>query len=237
MKRADTPLLISFASKGREDYNKAQRRNIDCAKRNFECDFLYYSLDSSILEHNGIEIHSGLPTECPSHQDVPYGFKPYLFREAYLLGYRQIMWLDSTMMVLRDLTPIFDMMKKNGVVAFHNEGHPLYKWISQKAIANTGVSLSKVTYQIMACALGFDLSHPMGKKVFKEWLALSRDGESFQNNPCLNPNYHHRHDQACLSALLWKIPFKLLPYGYLVYEAHSDGYEGRPIYLMNKGIE
>ena len=215
--------LISYAKNGRERYEDALDRNKTEAKKHFDGDALYYKID--------------LPEGCPSHQDTPYGFKPFLFADAFEKGFKQVLWLDSTIVMLRDPQPIFDVMSKHGVVAFHNLGHNLKNWISEKAIETTGIDLKQDPYQIMACVVGFDLDHPLGKKIFDKWLALSQDGVSFQNNPCANPNNKHRHDQAVLSALLWQEKVSLLSYGSLVYETHyPQGYEGKTPYFLNKAI-
>lgn len=228
---------ISFASKGREDYNRALARNIVEAKKHFKGDFIYYSLDNPTVVED-VEIHGGMPKDCPTHQSVPYGFKPYLFKEAYDLGYRQILWMDSTICMVKDPAPIFEHAKKKGVAAFHNLGHNLMPWISDKAVINTGIDLYDEPYQIMACVIAFDLNHPEGKEIFDEWFALCNDGESFQNNPGSWPGFKaHRHDQACLSALLWKREIKLLPYGTLVYQPHdTNGEYGKDFYFVNKAI-
>ncbi len=107
------------------------------------------------------------------------------------------------------------------------------------AVKTTGIDLDENPEQIMACVVGFDLNHEIGKKVFKEWLYLSQDGKSFQNNPGSHPGFMtHRHDQSVLSAILHKYKVKLLPYGHLIYEAHEkDGFEGRTAYFLNKGIK
>ena len=230
--------LISFASKGREDYNKAMTRNIEVAKsQGYTDDFLYYSLDQP-REVSGVTIKGGLPLNCPSHQDTPYGFKPFLFKEAFDRGYRQIIWLDSTIVLARNPQLVFDECKKRGVVAFHNLGHPLEKWISDKAVKNTGVNLSENPQQIMACVVGFDLENEQGKRIFDKWFALAQDGESFQNNPStINGFVAHRHDQAILSALLHLEKIPLLPYGSLVYEAHAQGYDGHVPFFINKGVD
>lgn len=215
--------LISYAKNGREAYEKALDRNKFEAQKHFDGDFIY--------------LKDELPKGCPPHQVVPYAFKPYLFKQAYDLGYRQILWLDSTIVMVRNPESIFHYASKKGVVAFHNLGHNLPEWISDKAIKNTGIDIWQEPTQIMACVVGFDLNHTEGKEVFDEWLALSQDGESFQNNPGSWPTFKaHRHDQACLSAILWKREIKLLPYGNLVYTEHEKGYEGRTIYFINKPI-
>lgn len=215
--------LISYAKNGRENYENALDRNMGEAKKHFDGDFIY--------------LKNELPQGCPTHDDVPYAFKPYLFKMAYDQGYRQIIWMDSTIVMMRDPQPIFDHMKNKGVVAFHNLGHNLPEWISDVAAKNTGINVWDEPYQIMACVVGFDLNHPEGKQIFDEWMDLANDGESFHNNPGSWPTFKgHRHDQACLSALLWKRDVKLLPYGNLVYEAHPNGFEGHTMYFMNKAI-
>ena len=231
--------IISFASKGREDYNKAQAR---CARSlraaGYQDDLLFYSLDDPRKVDNDV-INGGLPNNCPSHAEVPYGFKPYLFKEAYDKGYRRIIWTDSTIVAARNPQPVFEEATKRGVVGFHNVGHNLKLWIGENAVKTTGIDLNENPYQLMACVLAFDLNHPRGKRIFDKWLELSKDGLSFQNSSSLVPGFRaHRHDQAVLSALMWKEKVKLLPYGALVYEPHDETKEfGKDYYFVNKGIK
>lgn len=229
--------LISYASKGREDYNSAMTRNIINARKYYRGDMIYYSLDNprQVLD---IAIQSGLPKDCDAHSDVPYQFKPKLFKEAYDKGFRQILWLDSTVVLMKNIDKIFEECSTRGVVAFHNLGHNVSKWISDKAVKNIGLNLSEDPYQIMACVVGFDLDNKIGKKIFDKWIGLSEDGESFQNNPSTHEGFiAHRHDQACLSGLLWKEKIKLLPYGSLVYQPHDIDHKfGKDFYFVNKAI-
>jgi len=233
--------IISFASKGREDYNKAMTRNITELKaRGYEGDFIYYSLDDP-RNVAGIEILGGLPKGCDPHKVTPYQFKPKLFKEAFDKGYTRVIWTDSTIVAARHPKPVFDEASKRGVVAFHNLGHNLNKWISDKAAQNLGFAtpLPSDVYQIMACVIAIDYANPTGKKIFDKWLKLSEDGESFKDNKGSAPGFvNHRHDQAVLSGLLWLEGVKLLPYGSLVYEPHNQPpYEyGDKFYFVNKAI-
>lgn len=221
----DKRCLISYAKNGREPYEDALDRGMEEAKKHYDGDFIF--------------LKDALPNDCPSHLDVPYSFKPYSFMSAFEKGYRQVIWMDSTIMMLRDPKRMFGVLKDRGILAFHNLGHPLAKWISDIAVQTTGIDLSQNPQQIMACVVGFDIDHPKGLEIFEEWFMFSRDGKSFQNNPSSYPGFiGHRHDQAILSALLHQHKIKLLPYGNLIYEAHyPDGYEGRTPYFLNKGIK
>jgi len=219
------PCLISYAKNGREPYESALDRNKQEAQKHFKGDFIY--------------LKNQLPEMCDEHTVTPYQFKPFLFWQAYQQGYRKILWMDSTIVMLCDPEPIFEVMEKRGVVAFHNIGHPLVKWISDKAIETTGVDMDEHPEQIMACVVGFDLNHEKGKEIFDKWFELSQDGVSFQNNPSSNPRFiAHRHDQAVLSALLHIHKIPLLPYGNLIYEAHeTTGFENRVAFFINKAIK
>ena len=233
----DKKILISYAKDGREAYTKALVRNIKYARKHWDGDMLYLGEGSKTIAILGTTIEDRLPDDCKPHSKVPYQFKPFLFTDAINRGYTQVLWLDSTICVMNDLTPIFDKMRRDGVVAFHNEGFPLKDWISDEAVQTTGIDLSENPYEIMACVMGFDLEHPKGREIFNKWLELSQDGKSFEDNGSTRQGFRaHRHDQAVLSALLWKEKIKLLPYGNLVYEAHKDGVDGKKIYFMNKGL-
>lgn len=239
IRRKNTPCLISFSSKGREDYNAALLRNIKYANRFFSGDMLYYSLDADGNTLAGTEVRRGLPNGCPTHKEVPYGFKPWLFKEAYDLGYRKILWMDSTICMVRNPKAIFDRMSRDGYVAFHNIGHDLKHYISDAAVESTGIQLNENPYQIMACVVGFDLDHPAGLELFNKWFELAQDGKSFQNNGSFRHEFKtHRHDQAVLSALLWKMNGNLLPYGRLVYQPHDTNgeYPEEKIYFVNKAV-
>lgn len=216
--------LISYAKNGREKYEDALDRCKAEASKHFDGDFIF--------------MKDELPRDCDTHKETPYQFKPMIFREAFKRGYTQVIWMDSTIVMLRNPQRMFEVIARRGVLAFHNLGHPLAKWITDVALRNTGIDLAGNPQQIMACVVGFDISHKVGKSVFDEWLELSMDGESFLDGHGSHEGFiNHRHDQACLSAILHRRKIKLLPYGNLIYEAHEEtGFEGRTPYFLNKGI-
>lgn len=53
---------------------------------------------------------------------VPYAFKIFLMREAKNLGFNKVMWLDASMLPLRDPTPLFHHLEKHGsfILQFDN---------------------------------------------------------------------------------------------------------------------
>ena len=62
-------------------------------------------------------VYNTLPTGCPQHGSMAlgaYAFKIYALEEAIKRGYRYVMWLDTTMMVIRPMQPLWDHIAKVG---------------------------------------------------------------------------------------------------------------------------
>jgi hypothetical protein len=151
---------------------------------------------------------------------MPYQFKPVMVEEAYELGYRKIIWCDSTIRVMRNPDPLWQLAAEHGIVAWNNEGHPLHKYIPDHQIAWLGLrDYTQVMqmYQIMACCIVFDFDHPATKPIFDKWI----DGafnNCFHHNESKNPHYvSSRHDQSLLSAIMNLNGVKVQPYGGLAY--------------------
>jgi hypothetical protein len=200
------PVLVSVASQGRENYNKAQLNLIRSSIPNWNGDYLIRSVDGYVDEYLGVKITKGWSETKEfgvswQHKDMPYQFKPYAVWEAYEKGYTQILWCDSTIRLMK--LPNWELAAKHGICAWDNEGHPLKHWISDYAVEKTGLKNLEAK-QIMACCIMFDFTHFKTETVVREWV------EGSQNN-----SFHHstnssrregfktdRHDQSYLSALM-----------------------------------
>jgi hypothetical protein len=234
--------IVSFASKGRENYNKAQLRMIrSCVKAGWDGDYMVLSLDGDCDEYQGIKLELGKYPGIYNHAEIPYGFKPDIIKKAADAGYRKIIWADSTICMAKIPTHTLAQAAQHGVAVFHNLGHPLWNWISDKALNHLGYRNADLTKmeQIMACVLCFDLDNPMGLQIFNEWYAAAYSGVSFQDYGSDRIGYKgHRHDQAILSVLCYKYNIPMLPYGWLVYQPHdSTGEFGRHYEWINKGVD
>ena len=247
---SDKKIVVSFASKGRENYNKAQLGLIkSCVNAGWDGDYLIRSYDGYCDNYLGVDIKLGsYPiTEkhglCPNHAEIPWGFKPDIILEAIEKGnYNQIIWCDSTVRMIKNPQPLLDYAKEHGVCAFDNCGHPLKFWISDVALEHLHITEQELEdnniQQIMACCVIFDVGTMKGKAIFEEWAALSKDGACFQIYGSQREGFKaHRSDQAVLSGILWKYKVPLMPYGKLVYPPHDSNFEyGQDIYFVNKGI-
>lgn len=232
-------VFVNYASTGREYYTIGQDRlihQLHSPEVNWDGDYLFASPDYRYTEEVRIDDYPVRP-----HKQVPYGFKIDLIDIALQKGYKQIIWGDSTIMPQKNLDGLFEKAKDSGIVAFHNLGHDLHRYISDFAAAKLKIldlPEFEMIPQIMACSIVFDFNLPITQRIFKEWKEASQTVGMFQDGGSARHEFRaHRHDQAILSALLYLHSVELYPYGLLVYEPHDKTKEyGDDIYLLNKGL-
>lgn len=236
-------VLVSCASKGREDYRKAQLSLIKSShtvQLRATHDYLIRSVDGYADNYLGVDIKLGSwpVTEkygvSYQHEDMPYQFKPFAVYEAYEQGYKKVLWCDSTIRILRNPDELWDKCNELGVMAWDNEGHPLRHWISDYAVEVLGNPDISQMKQIMACCIMFDFTNQVTIKVVEDWI------EGSQSN-CFHPTTDgskregfrgNRHDQAYLSALLYRYNIEIQPYGNLAYPHYTPV---KP-YFINWGV-
>jgi hypothetical protein len=248
-------VIVSFATKGRENYGGMLLRLIDSCIEHWNGDLLIYSPDHELSEYRGVTIHKGWPDpvgmKSYTHQEMPYQFKTALIQEAIELGYERIIWLDSSMQLKKDLTPLLDN-SESGIVTFHNLGHPTWKYLSDEA----ELTLKEVGYfgfglknsegdlpelekieQIWGGAFMLDLTKLYAFRFFDDLKEFSTNG-SFKNGGSVRPGFiAHRHDQSVMSVLLSEYPHDMLPYGQILCPPHDrTGEYGTDPYLVCRGL-
>lgn len=236
-------IIVSFATKGRENYNGMLLRLIDSCLEHWKGDLLIYSPDHELSEYRGVTIHKGWPDpvgiKSYTHAEMPYQFKTALIQQAYEMGYERIIWLDSSMQLKKDLTPLFD----NPMTFFHNLGHPTYKYLSDEAQDMFYISdneLLKVE-QIWGGAFALDFTNEATKVFFNDLKYWSTNG-SFKNAGSRRDGFvAHRHDQSVISVLLYlkehAVNTRMLPYGQILCPPHDrTGEYGNDPYLVCRGI-
>lgn len=246
-------VIVSFATKGRENYCGMLLRLIDSCKQHWPGDLLIYSPDHDLNEYKGVTIHKKWPDpvgiKSYTHAEMPYQFKTAMIQKAVELGYERIIWLDSSMQVKKDLTPLLDN-SKTGVVTFHNLGHPVHKYLSDDAMELLGVDDESIHEkpQIWGGAFTIDLTKPFAYRFFEALKDFSTNG-SFKNAGSMREGFvAHRHDQSVMSILLsfgltinttrWEYDFSdMLPYGQILCPPHdTTGEYGIDPYLVCRGL-
>lgn len=188
--------LISLAINGREKYTE-KLIGLQHSLKNWPYD---------------VRLYRWYPHYCTPHDCIPYKFKFDLIDQARKDGYTHIVWLDSSIRILKDPVALFG---DHGIFAFDNLGHPLWKYISDKAVKNMGMSnvnISKIK-QTWGGAIGFDFTKDKACEIFAEIMRQSTMG-SFETSGSTRPGFvAHRHDQAVMSLIFANHRYELLPYG------------------------
>ena len=164
------------------------------------------------------------------HQDVPYFFKFTMIQTAREQGYTEIYWLDSKMVLHKDITGL-----ASPIMAFDNLGHPLSKYISDDAVVNLNCNtyLSEIK-QIWGGAIGFNFEHPITLVIYNKILEQAKMGSFNEGTSTRKEFVAHRHDQSVMSVIFHQHKIYLLPYGNIVINAHSlPPYEyGQDFYII-----
>ena len=221
-------IILSYASIGREDYNKGQFRLYESILEHWDGDYWLHSKErDGMLKDSKLFKHR-------EHNDVPYFFKFTMIQTAREQGYTEIYWIDSSIILHKDITAL-----ASPIMAFHNLGHLLSKYISDEAVAN----LNCITYlsdikQIWGGAIGFNFEHPITLVIYNKILEQAQIGSFNEGTSTRKDFVAHRHDQAVMSVLFHDHKIHLLHYGKIVTSPHHlPPYEyGEDYYLIHKGI-
>ncbi len=111
---------------------------------------------------------------------VPYCFKIFTLLEAEKLGFHKVLWVDSAFSPLKDPSPLFDWIEKEGCFL---KMHPSFKKFilpkTQEYLqAITGVDVLKAQY-VSAQVIGFDLRRPLVKEFITKYYELVELGFPF----------------------------------------------------------
>jgi len=220
---------------GKEVYTSSLMRLVESLRRvKFDGDFLFWD--------------EKFPEGCPPHFDAPFAFKAYCFYEANRLGYTQILWIDSTCVAMRSLSPIFESMNQNGYVLFNNNyDQSLGQWISDEALCFNHLSREDaMTIPEIPCSvIGLDMNSGIASSFLKQWHEIMSDGvtakgvtseirdwDEYQeiswnrnNRISRDPRVRgHRHDQSAAGIVAHRLG--MLPYSDYLKDIH---YEAKPV--------
>lgn len=191
--------IVSFAN-AKNNYAKGLARLSDSLRNNFDGDLLAFIGEAS----------------CGSepHEDNPYNFKIHCISKAIDAGYKQILWLDSSVFAIRDTSPVFEHIANNPITV-QDSGHWLGIWANDKSLAYFGITRDEAMEIRMignAGLLGLNMETDHAKEFFTSWNATMQHGlfkgawtntdkSQSLDERCLG----HRHDMVCSSAILYKM--------------------------------
>jgi hypothetical protein len=229
------PLIISFASRGRENYLEMSE-NLYTSLKHWNYDYIMYTMDGNRAEYKDVKLTqiTELPQPstwtCNPHSVTPYQFKFGLIDHAREMGYDKIIWLDSSITLAKCPLKLLEQSNK-GVMCFHNLGFELKDYISEECIGLLGGFYNQSSPQIWGGCIGFDFTKPRVLEYFNTIVQFSRYG-CFDNSPTFK---NHRHDQAVMSTLFHY--FGILPYnyGHIVNHIHEENKEYGDYYTFVYG--
>lgn len=234
--------VVNVFTIGRENYAKGTERLVSSLyESGYDGDLLVFSPDS-VEEYKDKEVivneqlkglatlHKALPFTdslgvCRSHKEAPYQFKSFAIQHARELGYEQIVWMDSSIVIKRSLDTLFYLSNQIGVVLFDNPGCIEAVWTADDCLELMGCSpkVANQFFQIDAAVMFFDFTKKKAKEVFNDYLEVCLNPVALRGDSGSNrPEYSaHRHDQSILSYIA-RIKNYVLPLNYGVW---SYGYE------------
>lgn len=120
-----------------------------------------------------------LPKSWTPHKDVPYRFKAHALRSV---DADLVLWLDSAILPLRSLDPLWERIEREGYFLPANPGMMNYEWTAESAYCGLFPELKLAEAMIVnrtiphcsSAAFGFDISRTgVGSEAFKEFSRLA----------------------------------------------------------------
>jgi len=140
------------------------------------------------LEHGDLEL---------SH--IPYAFKISAFKEAYLAGFKRVLWLDSPMRPTVSLNTIFDQIGDLGFFTYQSTQliddlmSAGYKTATCNALEITSKE-AKEFYRITGGILGIDFTNSAALEIYNRWYYLTKYKEE--------ASFSYRHEANLIAVIL-----------------------------------
>lgn len=168
-----------------------------------------YLVSSIKRTNNDNNVDLILITNMPeSDKQKYYRFKASALQRAYENGYEQVLWVDSSILFIRDIHLLWQQIETDGY--WVSENLPCYgsagHWTRDSSLSLLNITREESfnIKKVVATAFGLSFIHPIGKKMYDEFLFYEKNG-AFNDVPgeisihsCVKG---HRHDQSALSVI------------------------------------
>ncbi len=181
--------IINFAKDGRERYLYGQERLLESLKDE-KADRIFMN---------------EYPEGCPTTQEVSHIFKAYMFKEAFNQGYESVLWLDASVVALKDLRYIWKCIEYDGYFFINNQGCLQAMWASEKQLLTMGCTVEEAEKYEM-CRSGIVGLHKRNEHYIDWQIEMSKidngivfNGDNESSSPLFKDP---RHDQVSFSWLI-----------------------------------
>jgi hypothetical protein len=153
------------------------------------------------------------PPGSLTHQESLYGFKVHAFKEAFRLGYDNVLWLDSPAYLLDDPLPIFNQIEADGHYLINGE-IPLWPHINKRTADHFGMTneaIKRGDYRLLSGSfIGLHKDSP----ILHQWAWYEENGfflsasEDAQQEIEFEGYQGFRHDESVLSMIAYTTKYK-----------------------------
>jgi len=148
-----------------------------------------------------------MPDGARPFKDSMYGFKPHCIQIARDIGYKKIMWIDCTAVVLDKLDYYEKFSGEYGGVLAVQDDNKLTGFCSNKALKyiNKGRDYLKDKHLVGGSFYYFDFNYPKCEQVFNRWMQAEKDdifGSLYEE--VSERSQGHRSDETMLSLFLYE---------------------------------
>ena len=211
-------VLVAVGSGLRPDVGKPHEESILRTPFSTKLDRLVEAFKKHSPGDDVIPYRDELPPRCPPHLEVPYAFKAYAIEEAIRRGYRYILWVDSSVIPILPLQPMWDLVVEQGYWIPKNQGWNCGQWTCDSALELLGITREEAfdIPQIAATAFCLDVQNDTALEFYLEYSRLARNGSfcgSWINDKQQASGDRrvlvHRHDQTAASVAAYRLGMTL----------------------------
>lgn len=232
--------IVSFFEQGREDYYHMTERLINSIYTNkVNADVIIFSPhieENSVIPMKDTEctlyLEKGYPKsfiygECQVHKEQPYLFKSYAIQVARERGYDKVVWADSSIVIMNDMSHYFKLLEEIGVIVMDNPGCPISFYTADDCLDKMGCPRNEMAFEIDAAIMLFDFNSEKANTVFDEYFSFCRDGVCLRGESGSDRIEFkaHRHDQSIMSYIIRKHYINPINYGAWCYANNLDKFK------------
>lgn len=148
-------------------------------------------------------------TEFPNkkyNQENLYNAKAAAFEEAILQGYQQILWVDSPVVAMGDVTPIFEKIEREGYLTVQNGNHNCAESCSDACLEYFEVTRDQAEKipESTGGIIGVNMKHKMADEMIHMFIRACKDGacdgSRHHDGQSTDPRFkYHRNCQSVIS--------------------------------------
>ncbi len=159
---------------------------------------------------------------------VLFAFKPLFFREVKKMGYKNVLWIDSSIIPMNKLDSIFADINKNGYFGTFSTSS-VGQYINDFLLNKYNLSIEEANniQTIGGGIIGLNLNHPIGNTILDKWQ------EAAENNGF----YSARHDQNSLSIISHQLHLDKWKYNLVLLNEDINSLNNGSSFFLDRSLE